>query len=93
MTDHTRTEKIGGDSIYFCGLPSRAGNRYDRVLLPGFVGGLRWLKWMLAEVREREKKRERGGKESKGERKKKEKKWRERERKKKMGFGFWNPNL
>ena len=30
MTDHTCTEKIGGDSIYFCGHPSRAGNRYDR---------------------------------------------------------------
>ena len=29
MTDHTRTEKIGGDSIYFCGHPSLAGNRYD----------------------------------------------------------------
>ena len=29
MTDHTRTEKIGGDSINFCGLPSRAGNCYD----------------------------------------------------------------
>ena len=29
VTDHTRTEKIGGDSINFCGLPSRAGNRYD----------------------------------------------------------------
>ena len=30
MTDHTYTEKIGGDSINFCGLPSRAGNRYDK---------------------------------------------------------------
>ena len=29
MTDHTRTEKIGGDSINFCGHPSRAENRYD----------------------------------------------------------------
>ena len=29
MTDHTRIEKIGGDSIYFCGHPSRAKNRYD----------------------------------------------------------------
>ena len=29
MTDHTRTEKIGGDSIYFCSHPSRAENRYD----------------------------------------------------------------
>ena len=29
MTDHTRTEKIDGDSIYFCGHPSRVGNRYD----------------------------------------------------------------
>ena len=29
VTDHTRTEKIGGDSISFCGPPSRAGNRYD----------------------------------------------------------------
>ena len=32
MTDHTRTEKIGGDSIDFCGHPSRAGNRYDNRL-------------------------------------------------------------
>ena len=31
MTDHTRTEKIGGDSIYFWGHPSRAGTRYDNV--------------------------------------------------------------
>ena len=30
MTDHTRTEKIDGDSIHFCGHPSRAGNRYHR---------------------------------------------------------------
>ena len=29
MTDHTRTEKIGGDSNYFCDHPCRAGNRYD----------------------------------------------------------------
>ena len=29
MTDHTRIEKISGDSIHFCGLSSRAGNRYD----------------------------------------------------------------
>ena len=29
MTDHTRTEKISGDSIHFCGHPSRARNRYD----------------------------------------------------------------
>ena len=26
MADHTRAEKIGGDSIYFCGHPSRKGN-------------------------------------------------------------------
>ena len=32
MTDHTRTEKIDGDSICFCGHPSRAENRYDRNL-------------------------------------------------------------
>ena len=32
MIDHTRTEKIGGDSIYFCDLPSRAENRYDNNL-------------------------------------------------------------
>ena len=32
MTDHTCTKKIGGDSIYFCGHQSRAGNRFDRVL-------------------------------------------------------------
>ena len=30
VTDHTRTEKIGGDSIYFYDHPSQAGNRYDR---------------------------------------------------------------
>ena len=29
VTDHTRAEKIGGDSIYFCGHPNRAENRYD----------------------------------------------------------------
>ena len=29
MTDHTCIEKIGGDSIYFCGHQSRAGNHYD----------------------------------------------------------------
>ena len=29
MTDHTYTKKIGGNSIYFYGPPSRAGNRYD----------------------------------------------------------------
>ena len=34
MTDHTRTEKIGGDSITFCGHPSRAGNRYDSLATP-----------------------------------------------------------
>ena len=34
VTDHTRTEKIGGDSINFCGLPSRAGNRYDSLVTP-----------------------------------------------------------
>ena len=33
MTDHTRTENIGGDSILFCGHPSRAGNRYDNGLI------------------------------------------------------------
>ena len=32
MTDHTRTEKIDGDSICFCGHPSRAGNRYDTTI-------------------------------------------------------------
>ena len=30
MIDYTRTEKIGGDSIYFCGHPNRVGNRYDK---------------------------------------------------------------
>ena len=30
VTNHTRTEKIGGDSILFFGHPSRVGNRYDR---------------------------------------------------------------
>ena len=34
VIDHTRTEKIGGDSINFCGLPSRAGNRYDSLATP-----------------------------------------------------------
>ena len=34
MTDHTRTEKIGGNSIYFCGHSSRAGNRYDSLATP-----------------------------------------------------------
>ena len=34
MTDYTRTEKIGGDSILFCGHPSRAGNRYDSLATP-----------------------------------------------------------
>ena len=29
MTNHTHTEKIGGDSINFCGHPSQAKNRYD----------------------------------------------------------------
>ena len=29
MADHTRTEKIDGDSIYFGGHPSRVENRYD----------------------------------------------------------------
>ena len=30
MTDHTRTEKIGGDSLFiFVVIQSRAGNRYD----------------------------------------------------------------
>ena len=32
MTDHTRAEKIGGDSIYFYGHLSRAKNRYDNYL-------------------------------------------------------------
>ena len=34
MTDHTCTEKIDGDSIYFCGHPSRAKNRYDSLTTP-----------------------------------------------------------
>ena len=34
MTDHTRTEKISGDSIYFGGHPSRAGNLYDSLATP-----------------------------------------------------------
>ena len=34
MTDHIRTEKIGGDSILFCGHPSRAENRYDSLATP-----------------------------------------------------------
>ena len=32
MTDHTRIEKIGGDSINFCGHPSQARNRYDNII-------------------------------------------------------------
>ena len=35
MIDHTRTEKIGGDSIYFYSHPSQAGNRYDRAFSEG----------------------------------------------------------
>ena len=31
MTDHTCTEKIGGDSICFCSHPSWAENRYDSI--------------------------------------------------------------
>ena len=31
MTDHTRTEKIGGDFIYFYGHPSRDGKTEDLV--------------------------------------------------------------
>ena len=34
MTDHTRTEKIGGDSIHFYGHPSRVRNRYDSLATP-----------------------------------------------------------
>ena len=34
MTDHTRIEKIGGDSIYFCGNPCRAENHYDSLATP-----------------------------------------------------------
>ena len=34
MTDHTRTEKIDGDSIYFCGHLSRAENHYDSLATP-----------------------------------------------------------
>ena len=34
MTDHTRTEKIGGDSNYFCDHPSRVGNCYDSLATP-----------------------------------------------------------
>ena len=38
MIDHSRTEKIDGDSIiYFCGHPCRAGNRYDKVVFLGHV--------------------------------------------------------
>ena len=37
MTDHTRTEKIGGDSIYFCGHSCRARNRYDKMVFLGHV--------------------------------------------------------
>ena len=31
MTDHTRTEKIGGDSINFMVTQVVAGNRYDKI--------------------------------------------------------------
>ena len=34
MTDHTRTEKISGDYIYFFGHLSRVGNRYDSLATP-----------------------------------------------------------
>ena len=34
MTNHNRIEKIDGDSIYFCGHPSRAKNRYDSLATP-----------------------------------------------------------
>ena len=34
VTDHTRTEKIGGDFILFCGHPSLAGNRYNSLATP-----------------------------------------------------------
>ena len=30
VADYTRTEKIGGDSIYFYGHQSQAENRYDK---------------------------------------------------------------
>ena len=33
MTDHTHTEKIGGDSILFSGLPSRTENCYDNDIM------------------------------------------------------------
>ena len=32
MANHTETKKIGGDSLLFLCLPSRAGNCYDRGL-------------------------------------------------------------
>ena len=32
MGEHSRTEKIGGVSINFCGHPSRAENRYDKFI-------------------------------------------------------------
>ena len=63
MTDHTRTEKIGGDFIYFCGHPSRAGNRYDTYLddfkiLGGAMpfhhkGWLRHYFWLLLKRKQR----------------------------------------
>ena len=34
VTYHTRTEKIGGDSINFCGLPSRGGKPLSQEFLP-----------------------------------------------------------
>ena len=34
MTDHTRIEKIGGNSICFSSHPSRAKNRYDSLATP-----------------------------------------------------------
>ena len=39
MTDHTHTENIGGDSIYFFGHPSRARNHYNYLATP--LGTLR----------------------------------------------------
>ena len=34
MTDHTRTEKIGGDSIMFVVIQVVAGDRYDSLATP-----------------------------------------------------------
>ena len=51
MTNHTRPEKIGGDSINFCGHPSRAKNRYDTeyVAITEAATEMIWLQTFMKE--------------------------------------------